>query len=76
MSGNKVVEVFKTNIEHIDATQLILQKLKEILPDSKINFDLDDCDRLLRIESRRSSINVLAVVDCIKKMNFEIEVLE
>jgi len=46
-----MVEVFKTNIRsHTTAIQIKLE-LHSLFPDCKINFDLDDCDRILRIES-------------------------
>ncbi|HVX52116.1 MAG TPA: hypothetical protein VHB48_18295 [Chitinophagaceae bacterium] len=45
-----MVEVFKTNVrEQADATRL-LEKLAEHLPYHKINFDLQDCDKVLRVE--------------------------
>jgi len=45
-----MVEVFKTNIERKRTAAKIKSELLELFPDCKINFDLDDCDRILRIE--------------------------
>ncbi len=46
-----MVEVFKTNVsEEKDAAQL-LKQLQNASAQYKVNFDLDDCDRILRIES-------------------------
>lgn len=70
-----IVEVFKTNVKSTDVAQFAIQKLKELLPDAKINFDLDDCDHILRIEALRSEIEVDAIVNYAKKMNIQIEVL-
>ncbi len=46
-----MVEIFKTNITDGVQAGLILQLLKEQCPQYKANFDLEDCDRILRIES-------------------------
>ena len=46
---NSMVEVFKTNVEVPDAPRL-LNLLLQRMPQYKINFDLEDCDRILRVE--------------------------
>jgi hypothetical protein len=46
-----MVEIFKTNITDGVQAGFILQLLKEQWPQYKANFDLEDCDRILRIES-------------------------
>lgn len=44
------VEVFKTNIILADDASLILQLLNSQYPNHKVNFDLEDCDKILRVE--------------------------
>jgi hypothetical protein len=46
-----MVEVFKTNVQKINESKKIIWILLEHFPESKINFDLSDCDRILRVES-------------------------
>lgn len=46
-----MIEVFKTNVREIDVSQQIIQRLLEHFPNWKINFDLSDCDNILRIET-------------------------
>ena len=46
-----MVEIFKTNIEREGTATNLKLELLEQFPDCKINFDLEDCDRILRIES-------------------------
>ncbi|MGC4021718.1 MAG: hypothetical protein QM734_07130 [Cyclobacteriaceae bacterium] len=46
-----MVEIFKTDIGHRSVASKIKVELMVLFPDCKINFDLDDCDRILRIES-------------------------
>lgn len=45
-----MVEVFKTNVTDIIDANRIIQSLNNIYPKHKINFDLEDCDKILRIE--------------------------
>ena len=46
-----MVEVFKTNITETEAARQIALQIQAILPGAQINFDLDDCDKILRIEN-------------------------
>ena len=47
-----MVEVFKTNVnEDLAANRLVVLLLKHF-PKSKINFDLHDCDNILRVEGK------------------------
>jgi hypothetical protein len=46
-----MIEVFKTNVQEVEQSQMIVQKILEHFPNSSINFDLEDCDKILRIHS-------------------------
>ena len=46
------VEVFKTNVKSKVAARQLVTRLQLLFPDSRVNFDLDDCDRVLRIEGQ------------------------
>ena len=45
-----MVEVFQTNVSQPHQAKSLITQLLQHFPDSKINFDLDDCDRILRVE--------------------------
>jgi hypothetical protein len=45
-----MVEVFKTNVQEVAESHKIVGKLLEHFPHNKINFDLSDCDKILRVE--------------------------
>jgi hypothetical protein len=53
----KQVEVFKTNICNANQSDKVIQMLSERFPEYETNFDLDDCDRILRIETAFEVIN-------------------
>jgi hypothetical protein len=47
-----MIEVFKTNVQERDRSRMLIQKLSQLFPATKINFDLDDCDKVLRVEGQ------------------------
>ncbi|MET3977836.1 NAD(P)H-dependent FMN reductase [Mucilaginibacter sp. UYP25] len=47
-----MIEIFKTNVRAKSRSRQLIQQLTAQFPASKINFDLDDCDRILRVEGR------------------------
>lgn len=69
-----MVEVFKTNVEQADAASELLQRLQLNFPDCRINFDLDDCDRILRLEG--NGICTTTVAGVLQHHGFNCSVLE
>lgn len=47
---NKMVEVFKTNVQQLPQAEMLIKCISEHFHLCKINFDLDDCDKILRVE--------------------------
>jgi len=47
-----MIEVFKTNVQTEEDAGKAISALQCHLPYSKINFDLEDCDKVLRIEAQ------------------------
>jgi len=69
-----MVEVFKTNVQQTKQAEELIFVLRQKFPESKINFDLDDCDKVLRIEGKDFvSGNVMQVL---KKRGFLCNLLE
>ena len=69
-----MVEVFKTNIQDKRAANNVLDDLRVCFPKSKINFDLEDCDNILRIESE--TITPEEVSKILTRKGYYCEVLE
>ena len=71
-----MIEVFKTNVcSHKDARK-ILKSLSKFAPMYKMNFDLEDTDKILRIEvDNATDIDIHEVMTLVKRANFEIEVM-
>jgi hypothetical protein len=55
MQPAKIVEVFKTNVPDAFIAEKLLAVLRHCFPGSRINFDLTDCDKVLRVETSRPS---------------------
>lgn len=67
----KQIEVFKTNVyAEAEAAKIINFLLKQF-PHYKINFDLDDCDRILRIETLNSDINEREIEQMVIKQGYD-----
>ena len=45
-----MIEVFKTNIQKVSQAKKLISLLGQHFPGNKINIDLYDCDKVLRIE--------------------------
>lgn len=70
-----MVEVFRTNIDTESKADCILERLQGAFPHSKINFDLEDCDNILRMETKDCDIDTNAVIALVMDLGHEIEVL-
>lgn len=69
-----MVEVFKTNIAEGQQHEHILTVLTERFPGFTINFDLEDCDRILRVEAKK--LNPSQIVECLQHNGYWCEVLD
>lgn len=45
-----MVEVFATNINSVTRAEQLQVNMQDFFPGIRINFDIDDCDHILRIE--------------------------
>ena len=48
-----MVEVFKTNVAEAEQATELVSLLQQHFPSGRVTFDLEDCDRVLRIESEK-----------------------
>jgi hypothetical protein len=69
-----MVEVFKTNVRKKPQSKMLLCILSEVFPSFKINFDLTDCDKVLRVEG--DNIEALRIMVLVNGYGFKCEVLD
>ena len=69
-----MIEVFKTNVGNIREAKIIIQKLAEEFPEHKINFDLSDCDQILRVQG--NDILERKIITIVTSLNYNCEILK
>ncbi|HNR73992.1 MAG TPA: hypothetical protein PKM03_07190 [Cyclobacteriaceae bacterium] len=69
-----MTEVFKTDVNKKREMKSILTVLQHEFPNLKINFDLTDCDRILRVEGQ--GIAVEQIISRMRAQNHSCELLE
>ena len=69
-----MVEVFKTDVKKKTKAKNILSMLQKEFPHLKINFDLDDCDKILRVEGKEISVGKIILL--MKEQKYLCEVLQ
>jgi tRNA G26 N,N-dimethylase Trm1 len=69
-----LIEIFKTNVTDKQASKKVLHLLENSYPHLKINFDLDDCDKVLRIQGSYFSPNL--IIELLLKMGYSCERME
>ncbi len=70
-----MVEVFKTNMSKSKTAKRLITELMSVLPNCKMTFDLEDCDRVFRIESVTNTIDIELVRTFFEQNGFFCEVL-
>ena len=70
----KMVEVFKTNIQQQRQAEILLAVLGQHFPQARINFDLEDCDKILRVEGKIVRAN--QIIEIVNSNGYWCEVLE
>jgi hypothetical protein len=68
-----LVEVFKTNVQEAQQAKLLVDLLLEHLPGGRINFDLEDCDKILRVQ--RHEISSAEIISLLNQQGFHCEIL-
>ena len=71
-----MVEIFKTNVTDPYLAGSVLQALSAQFPGCRANFDLDDCDHILRVELFGRAVPAQAVIDVLNGFGFIAEVLD
>lgn len=69
-----MIYVFKTSVKTKIQAKRIQPHIEKILPKAKWNFDLEDCDKILRIDSEEEIS--LPIINLLKNHNFECEELQ
>lgn len=69
-----MVEVFKTDVQKKTQSEELISVLCELFPDFKINFDLSDCDRILRVEG--NDIPSSKIIEMLNTLFYQCDLIE
>ncbi len=70
-----MVEVFKTNVDSEHEASNIINALHCKFQHYKSNFDLEDCDRILRVESENGTLKVFELLRFLGELGLNVKVL-
>ena len=70
-----MIEVFATNIQDRKDARRVLGFFSIVWPRLEINFDLNDCDHILRVESAKP-IDPDQVMNYVQYLGFHIRILD
>ena len=69
-----MVEVFKTNVQLQEQATTLAGKLSLRFPRMKINFDLEDCDKVLRVEDK--DVSPYKIIEMLASDGYQCHILE
>lgn len=69
----KEIHIFKTNVNTKKQAKAVFDILLNTFPNFIINFDLEDCDKILRIETEK--INNQKIISILNKHGFNCAIL-
>lgn len=70
-----MIEVFKTNVKERGQASILLEHIHTLSEDIEANFDLEDCDNILRIKSHSGYIQPLQFITLLNDFGYNAEVL-
>jgi len=69
-----MVEVFKTNVQDEDHALLLVAEIQKSFPGYIVNFDLEDCDRILRVKSS-ARIDADSIIKLLHELGYHAGIL-
>ncbi len=70
-----MIEVFKTNVNDPPHARLLVTQINRTFADYTANFDLDDCDNILRVKNDKGGIQADLILGLLKDFGFSGEIL-
>jgi hypothetical protein len=66
-----MVEVFKTNVRTKSQAQSVIKAIQWAFENYKVNFDLEDCDKILRVENPSGFVEPLSIIQIVEKFGYK-----
>lgn len=71
-----MIEVFKTNVDDPSEAARLIGQLEKLFSDYTVNFDLEDCDRIMRVKCKLGEVNSGRIISLLNISGFNAEVLD
>ncbi|MEO6685404.1 MAG: hypothetical protein ABIN24_05540 [Dyadobacter sp.] len=71
----RMIEVFKTNVADREVANMLLDQIHLTFIGYRANFDLEDCDKILRVSFDSGIVQPLLILSLLKYFKHEAEVL-
>ncbi len=62
-----MVEIFKTNVDSPCHANMLVYRIQQVFTHYTVNFDLEDCDRILRVKCTSGDIHPLPLIEFLEK---------
>ncbi|MCF0057986.1 hypothetical protein [Dyadobacter sp. CY356] len=71
-----MIEVFKTNVTDHEVANMLLDQIHLTFIGYQANFDLEDCDKILRVCFDSGIIQPSLIIGLLKYFKYEAEILQ
>jgi len=65
-----MIEVFKTNVTEQCHANMIIERIHHAFTDHQANFDLEDCDKILRVKYTGGKISSARLIAFLQNLGF------
>ena len=69
-----MTELFRTNVDREESARDICKEIANFFPAYAVNFDLEDCDRIMRVKSM-DDIDARAIMVIVARCGFDAQIL-
>lgn len=70
-----MIEVFKTDVNRKDQASWVVEQIQDALPHCCANFDLDDCDKILRVKGILGESDISHIIHVVKAAGCQAQIL-
>jgi hypothetical protein len=71
-----MIEVFKTNVRDQEIACMLIDQIHLTFVGYEANFDLEDCDKILRVSFAQGIVHASLVIGLLKHFKYHAEVLK
>ena len=70
-----MIEVFKTDVNEKEHARMLLDRIHKAFRHCRANFDLEDCDKILRVKGITGEEETWQIVSLVRSYGWHVEVL-